>query len=77
VDYNPARFPHALYHSASYFILGDLRYPNTTNMALMIAAGVRKVFENLHWMDIEAMAKGADVSLYERGWRRHDVKDEG
>lgn len=69
VDYDPARFPSALYHSASYFIVGGLRSPNTEETARLIAGAIRKVFENLHQLDIDQLAAGADVSLYERGWK--------
>jgi dTDP-4-amino-4,6-dideoxygalactose transaminase len=73
VSYDPAQFPAALYHSASYFIIGDLRMPNTEETARLIAAAVRKVFENLGDLDIDALAKDADVSIYERGWKRHEA----
>lgn len=73
VDYDPARFPDALYHSASYFILSGLRVPNTEETARKIVAAVRKLFSALDDLDIEALARGADVSLYERGWRGHRV----
>jgi hypothetical protein len=71
VEYDPAQFPAALYHSASYFIIGDLRYPNTTSSARLIAGAVRKVFENLDQLDIDEIARHADVSIYERGWKPH------
>jgi perosamine synthetase len=69
VTYDPAQYPIALYHSASYFIIGGLRLPNGEETARLIAAGVRKVFENLSCLDIDALAADADISLYERGWR--------
>ncbi|MBW3625446.1 MAG: DegT/DnrJ/EryC1/StrS family aminotransferase [Armatimonadetes bacterium] len=71
VEYDPAQFPHALYHSASYFIISDLRLPNGEEVARMIVEGVRKVFGNLDRLDIDDLAKNADVSIYERGWQRH------
>jgi dTDP-4-amino-4,6-dideoxygalactose transaminase len=69
VTYDPGQFPAALYHSASYFILGGLRLPNTEETAYLIAAAVRKVFDHLSELDIDALARDADISLYERGWR--------
>jgi hypothetical protein len=69
VEYDPSRYPAALYHSASYFILGGLRLPNTEETARAIAAAAGKVFDRLDELDVEALARGADVSLYERGWR--------
>lgn len=71
VSYDPAQFPVALYHSASYFIISALRQPNTEETAQLIVESVRKVFENLDSIDIEAVAGNADVSIYERGWKRH------
>jgi perosamine synthetase len=71
VSYEPSQFPNALYHSASYFIIGELRVPNTEETARLIASAVRKVFENLDDLDIDEIAQNADVSLYERGWTRH------
>jgi len=73
VRYDPAQFPNALYHSATYFIIGDLRMPNTEDTARLIAAGIKKVFAELPRIDIDALAKDADVSLYERGWRTHSA----
>lgn len=69
VDYDPARFPHALYHSATYFILNSLRLPNGPELAERIVAAVRKVFARLPSLDIDTIAADADISLYERGWR--------
>ncbi|HET6383486.1 MAG TPA: DegT/DnrJ/EryC1/StrS family aminotransferase [Armatimonadota bacterium] len=73
VSYDPGQYPNALYHSATYFILSGLRLPNTEDTARLIAAGVRRVFENLDQLDIDELARGADISLYERGWRPHAV----
>ncbi|MCC6730557.1 MAG: DegT/DnrJ/EryC1/StrS family aminotransferase [Chthonomonadales bacterium] len=71
VRYDPARFPMSLYHSATYFIVGGLRLPNTVETAGLIADAVLKVFRHLPSLDIDAVGHSADVSLYERGWRRH------
>lgn len=73
VNYDPGQFPNALYHSASYFIIGSLRLPHTEQLAHDIVTATRKVFENLGQLDIEALAGSADVSLYERGWKKHAV----
>jgi dTDP-4-amino-4,6-dideoxygalactose transaminase len=72
VSYDPAQFPNALYHSASYFIFNGLRRPNPLNLAHQIAGAVRKVWDNFDQLDIEALAKNADVSIYERGWQPHE-----
>lgn len=77
VSYDPAQFPNALYHSASYFIINSLRVPNTEATALLIAQGIRKVFENVKELDIDALARDADVSIYERGWKRHAADASG
>jgi perosamine synthetase len=69
VNYDPRQFPVALAHSDSYFIIGNLRLPNTVETAELIADGVRKVFENLESVDIDELARRANVSLYERGWK--------
>ncbi len=71
VNYDPSLFPNALYHSASYFIIGGLRRPNTEGLAHQIVAAVRKVWDNLDDLDVEDLAKNADLSIYERGWKRH------
>lgn len=73
VCYDPAQFPVALYHSASYFIIGGLRLPNSEATAGLIVDAVRKVFENVDRLDIDALAAGADISLYERGWKPHQA----
>ena len=73
VDYHPSRFPAALYHSASYFIIGSLRRPNPESLAHRIAGAVRKVWEHLDSLDIDELAAGADISIYERGWQPHTV----
>lgn len=70
VDYHPSQFPQALRHVNSYFILGCLRTPNTPEAARLVAQAIRKVMENLGELDIPAVAKTADRSLYERGWRQ-------
>jgi hypothetical protein len=75
VSYDPAQFPVALYHSGSYFIIGDLRLPNPEETARKIAGAVRKVFENVGDLDIDRLAKDADVSLYERGWSPHGMAE--
>ena len=77
VDYNPARFPVALHHSDSYFILNSLRVPNTEGFARQTARAVRKVFEHLTELDIDSIAQRADKSLYERGWKGRGLKGEG
>jgi perosamine synthetase len=71
VSYDPAQFPAALYHSASYFIISGLRRPNTEELAHSIVDGVRKVWDNLDTLDIDELASGADISIYERGWQPH------
>lgn len=71
VDYNAAQFPGALYHSATYFIFHSLRRPNPENLAHQIVEAVRKVWDNRGELDIEALAQNADVSIYERGWKKH------
>jgi len=73
VDYDPSRFPVALAHSDSYFIIGSLRLPNTVETARLIVDAVRKVFANLDSLDIDAIARRADVSLYERGWKGRKI----
>ena len=73
VDYDASQFPAALYHSASYFIIGNLRRPNTDELAHACVAAVRKLWDNIEELDIEALAKNADVSIYERGWKKHDA----
>lgn len=69
VTYDPARYPVALRHSDSYFIIGGLRLPNTEETARRIVSGVRKVFGALHEIDVGELAERSEVSLYERGWR--------
>ena len=69
VAYDPAGFPAALHHSGTYFIIGGLRYPNDEKLARLLAHGVRKVFENIGTIDIDDLARRADVSMYERGWK--------
>lgn len=73
VNYDPAQFPDALYHSASYFILNGMRRPNTEALAHQIVEAVRKVWDNIDELDIDELAKNADVSIYERGWKKHDA----
>ncbi len=73
VSYDATQFPSALYHSASYFIIGGLRRPNTEELALQIVAAVRKVWDNLSSLDIDEIARHADVSIYERGWKKHQA----
>ncbi|MBM4032494.1 MAG: DegT/DnrJ/EryC1/StrS family aminotransferase [Planctomycetes bacterium] len=70
VDYHPSQFPEALRHVNTYFILGCLRTPNTVETARLVARAIRKVMENLGELDVAAVAKTADRSLYERGWRQ-------
>ena len=74
VDYDPARFPVALAHSDSYFILCSLRLPNTIEAVELIADGVRKVFENSDRIDIDRLASQAEISLYERGWKGRRIQ---
>lgn len=74
VKYSPAQFPVALRHSDTYFIIGGLRLPNTTELADRVVAGIRKVFGQLDTLDIKALAKKADVGFYERGWQKHAAK---
>lgn len=71
VSYDPAQFPNALFHSASYFIFNGLRRPNPLQLANTIADAVRKVWDNFDQLDVEALAQNADVSIYERGWQPH------
>ena len=73
VSYDAAQFPNALYHSASYFIIGNLRLPNTEELGHQIVAAVRKVWDNLDALDIDDVARNADVSIYERGWQKHQA----
>jgi perosamine synthetase len=73
-DYDPRRFPVALAHSDSYFLIGGLRAPNTVETAALIADAIRKVFENLDSIDIDKLARRADITLYERGWKGHRIK---
>lgn len=75
-DYTPAQFPAALYHSATYFIISGLRRPNSENLANQIADAVQKVWANLDSLDIDELAKGADISIYERGWQPHEAASE-
>ena len=54
VDYDPARFPVAQRHCSSYFALVmALRAPNGPEVAKSVAAGIRKVFENIDEIDPE------------------------
>ena len=71
VNYDPAQFPGALYHSASYFILNSLRRPNPESLAHQIVEAVHKVWANRETLDIDGIAQNADVSIYERGWQKH------
>ena len=73
VEYDPAQFSGALYHSASYFILNSLRRPNPLDLADKIVEAVHKVWDNRAELDIESLAKNADVSIYERGWKKHSA----
>ena len=76
-DNNPTQFPVALYHSASYFIISGLRRPNTEALAHQIADAIHKVWRNLESLDIDEIARGADISIYERGWQPHQSSLEG
>jgi dTDP-4-amino-4,6-dideoxygalactose transaminase len=69
VNYDPSQFPVALYHSGSYFIIGGMRWPNSEEVARLVVAATRKVFDRVGEMDIDKLAADADISLYERGWR--------
>lgn len=71
VNYDPAQFPAALYHSASYFIIGQLRRPNEENLADRIAEAFEKVWDNLDQLNVDELAAGADIRIYERGWQPH------
>jgi len=52
VDYDPARYPVAQRHCDSYFALVmALRAPNGPDVAAKVAAGIRKVFENIGQID--------------------------
>ena len=73
-NYAPDQFPVALAHADSYFIISGMRLPNTEELAQQTVAAVRKVFGNLGGLDIESVAKKADVGLYERGWQKHQTK---
>jgi len=73
VEYDPSQFGGALYHSASYFILNSLRLPNPLSLADQIVEAVHKVWDNRSELDIESLAKNADVSIYERGWKKHSA----
>jgi dTDP-4-amino-4,6-dideoxygalactose transaminase len=74
VDYAPSQFPAALYHSASYFIISGLRLPNSPQLAHSIVEAVRKVWDKLDSLNIDEIAAGADVSIYERGWQPHKTE---
>ena len=71
VEYDPSRFRNALRHSDSYFIIGELRLPNGEECARLVVDAVWKVFTRIGDLDIDGLARRADVSLYERGWKRH------
>ena len=52
VDYSPDRYPVAQRHCESYFALVmALRAPNGPDVAARVAAGIRKVFENIGTID--------------------------
>jgi len=70
VDYHPSQYPDALRHVDTYFIVGGLRSPNTPEAARQLGQAVRKVVDNLGELDVEAVAKICDRSLYERGWQQ-------
>ena len=70
VDYHPSQFPESLRHVNTYFVLGCLRTPNTVETARLVAQAIRKVMEYLGELDIDAVARTADRSLYERGWKQ-------
>jgi len=58
VDYNPERFPVARRHCDCYMALVmALRAPNGTDMAEKIAAGIRKVFDNIGQIDPDRILK--------------------
>ncbi len=57
VDYDPAHFPVAQRHCESYFALVmALRAPNGTDEVTKVAAGIRKVFENIDQIDPDVIA---------------------
>jgi len=70
VDYHPNQFPESLRHVNTYFVLGNLRTPNTPDTARSIGKAIRKVMENLDELDVDAVARTSDRSLYERGWKQ-------
>jgi len=70
VVYHPSQFPESLRHVNTYFVLGCLRTPNTVETARQVARAIRKVMEHLGELDIDAVARTADRSLYERGWKQ-------
>ncbi len=74
VHYDPRRFPVALDHTDRYFVIGGMRLPNTERLAEQTVEAVRKVFGHLDELEVDAIARRADVSLYERGWQRHQAK---
>jgi dTDP-4-amino-4,6-dideoxygalactose transaminase len=58
VDYDSARFPVAQRHCESYMALVmALRAPNGADIAERIAAGIRKVFDNLGQIDPDRILK--------------------
>jgi dTDP-4-amino-4,6-dideoxygalactose transaminase len=74
VSYDPGRYPVVLSHTDSYFVIGGLRLPNTEELAERIVAAVRQVFTQLDKLDVDAIARKADVGFYERGWQKHAAK---
>ena len=58
VDYDPARYPVARRHCDSYFALVmALRAPNGPDVAAGVAAGIRKVFENIDQVNPDEVLK--------------------
>ena len=58
VDYNPERFPVAQRHCESYIALVmALRAPNGPEIAERIAAGIRKVFDNIGEIEPDRILK--------------------
>jgi len=68
--YHPSHFPESLRHVNTYFVLGCLRTPNTVETARLLGQAIRKVVEHVGELDIDAVARTADRSLYERGWQQ-------
>jgi perosamine synthetase len=54
VNYNPKNFPFAQKHTDTHFgMTTPLRAPNTPETARLVAAGIRKVFDNVNQLDVD------------------------